>query len=372
MAEQPEIDPKKQREAREYAARQRLLWLANMAVSAVYILVLLFGGASSALAAYAQSVNSDPMAVVGIYFGVFFAVYLVITLPFDIYGGLVLPHRYGLSNQNLLSWTSDWFKSNAIGLVMGLVGVEVLYLLLQFYPEWWWVPAAIGLILFSVLLTNLAPILLVPIFYKLKPLDNEGLRQRLVELAQRARTKVRGVYVMNMSAKTNAANAALMGLANTRRMVLGDTLLDKFASDEIEAVMAHELGHHVHRDIPKLIAVESISIVVSLVVVNAALHWSVAVLGFGSVDNIAAFPILVIAAAVVGFIAMPLSNGFSRLVERQADEYAMSITGNPPYYAKDRPGPAGQHHRRPQPQAADGQIAQHYCRRQNHQADDRA
>ena len=108
------------------------------------------------------------------------------------------------------------------------------------------------------ILANLAPVLLLPLFYKLTPLPEGEVRAKTLALAAQARTRVRGVYSMNLSAKTTEANAAVMGLGNTRRIVIGDTLLDRYAPDEIEVVVAHELGHQVHRDIPKLIAVQSI------------------------------------------------------------------------------------------------------------------
>lgn len=330
---QPTIDEEKQREARQYARIRRVLLLADLGLTAVIFLGLLFTGTSVALREIALASSTSRWVVVGIYFVVFYLAYTLITLPLSLYGGFVVPHRFGQSNQSLAGWFGDWMKSTALGLVMGALLVEALYLLLAVFPQTWWIPAGIGLVLFTVVLTNLAPVLLVPLFYKLRPLDDQALVARLTGLAERAATKVRGVYAMDMSSKTNAANAALMGIGNTRRIVLGDTLLDKFTPDEIETVMAHELGHHVHADIPKLIAVQSAITFVGLYVTNVVLHWATGALGFESVADIAAFPVLALTLGLFGTVTTPIAGAFSRRVEAEADDYALRLTDKPEAFA---------------------------------------
>jgi STE24 endopeptidase len=188
---------------------------------------------------------------------------------------------------------------------------------------------------FNVLLANLAPVLLFPLFYKFKPLEAEhaDLAGRLLRLAERAGTRVRGVYKFDMSRRTKAANAALTGSGNTRRILLGDTLLAEFTPDEIETVLAHELGHHVHRDIPIGLVVESGITLVGLYLASLGLAWGVTALGFASVSDIAALPLLVLVMGAFGLVIMPLGNAFSRWRERRADEYALQATGNGAAYA---------------------------------------
>src|SRR5205814_2904058 len=124
--------------------------------------------------------------------------------------------------------------------------------------QYWWLVAWISFLGLFILLAQLAPVVLFPIFYKFAPLENEDLKARLVRLSERAGTRVRGVYQWKLSEKSKKANAALTGLGNTRRIILADTLLANYSADEIEAVLAHELGHHAHRHIFKMILVQMV------------------------------------------------------------------------------------------------------------------
>ena len=169
------------------------------------------------------------------------------------YYGFRLEQRFKLSNQRFGSWIWDEVKGFLLGLVLGAVVVELLYLTIRQWPQNWWLLAWAMFMGLFVLLAQLAPVVLLPIFYKFEPLEDEDLRRRLVILGERAGTRVRGVYRWQLSEKSKKANAALTGLGSTRRIILADTLLDNYSPDEIEAVLAHELGHHVHHHILKSI-----------------------------------------------------------------------------------------------------------------------
>jgi STE24 endopeptidase len=133
---------------------------------------------------------------------------------------------------------------------------------------------------------------------------------------------------MQMSKKTTAANAALMGLGNTRRIVIGDTMLDRYTPDEIEVVLAHELGHHVHRDLWKLIISQSALTLAGLYVVNLVLHWAVNTQHYyPGLADAATIPLLLALIGAYGLIIMPIGNSYSRRIEYQADEYALQSTG---------------------------------------------
>jgi STE24 endopeptidase len=205
--------------------------------------------------------------------------------------------------------------------------VLVYWLLGSF--DLWWLFAAAFLILFSVAMTSLAPILIVPLFYKLEPLADANLRERLMRLAERAKTKVRGIFTINLSSKATTGNAALMGLGNTRRIVLGDTILDRYSPEEVEVIVAHELGHHVHSDVAKLIALQAATTLVGLYVVHLVLKGSVSYFGFSGIADVAAFPLLALVLGAFGLLLEPLSNALSRRLEGAADEYALALTDNP-------------------------------------------
>jgi STE24 endopeptidase len=184
------------------------------------------------------------------------------------------------------------------------------------------------MLLFNVVLANLAPVLIFPIFFKFKPLEDANLVARLTALAERAKTRVRGVYTMMLSEKTTAANAALMGLGNTRRIVLGDTLYQKYSHDEIETILAHELGHQVHRDIAWMLVVQTVLTVAGFFIADLFLKWSVVWYGYQGIADLAALPLFALALGAFGLLTMPLGNAFSRWRERMADDYALEATHN--------------------------------------------
>jgi len=190
-------------------------------------------------------------------------------------------------------------------------------------------------LLFSVLLSNLAPVLIMPLFNKFVPLGDEHqeLAERLIKLAERANTKVRGVFKFDMSKRTKSANAALTGLGNTRRIILGDTLINEFTTDEIETVLAHELGHQVHRDIPFLITFGTLTTLVGFYLASLGMNWAVNYFGYTGVSDPAAFPALGAILGAYGLIMMPLENAVSRWRENMADDYALESTGKTEAFA---------------------------------------
>jgi STE24 endopeptidase len=259
-------------------------------------------------------------------------IYFLLTLPLAYYTGFVLPHR---STQTLTGWIADQVKGLLLGGFFGLVIIHVIYFLLRLAPELWWLWVAGVMLVFNVMLANLGPVILLPIFYKLIPLNEErpDLVERLTKLAERAGTKVRGVYKFDMSRRTKAANAALTGLGNTRRIILGDTLLQEFHDDEIETVLAHELAHHVHKDIPLGMLVGSVLTLGGLYLASLGINWGVQAFRFLGVADVAALPILMIVMGIFGLVTMPLQNAFSRWRERRADHYALKVTGKKEAYA---------------------------------------
>ncbi len=314
------------------------MWLLSTLFNTLYALAwLLFGWATSLRDALTETwpALANPWYLVAAFAFVFGGVYYVLNLPLEYYTSFILPHRFDQSTQTRRDWAMDRAKALLIGALIALLLLEVLYALLRAYPQTWWLWMAGFLLLFNVLLANLAPVLIMPLFNKFVPLGEEhaDLAGRLLRLAARANTRVRGVFKFDMSRRTKAANAALTGIGNTRRIVLGDTLINEFTPDEIETVLAHELGHHVHRDIPLLIAFGTLSTLAGLYLASLGLEWAVSAFGFRGVDDIAALPALGLVLGAFGLLIMPLENAFSRWREQLADEYALRMTGKPAAFA---------------------------------------
>jgi STE24 endopeptidase len=245
------------------------------------------------------------------------------------YGGFVLERQYALSNETPRRWLADQAKSFTIGLVLAGVGAELVYGFIRLSADWWWLFAGVTFTVLIVGLTNLAPVLLLPIFYSVKPLDRDGLRVRLLALADRAGARVLGAYEWGLGEKTRKANAALAGLGGTRRILVSDTMLAEFSDDEIEVVLAHEIAHHVHGDIWKGIAFESALIVAGFYLASLVLHALGAMAGLRGLDDVAGLPLLLLAAGAVSLVMVPAAHAMSRAFERDADSFALRLTRNP-------------------------------------------
>jgi STE24 endopeptidase len=318
-------------EARKYNRIHRWLGVAEFALGLALLLVLLLTGWTGWIRDIAYRSQSYALAVF-LYTLMLVVLSKFVGLGLDYYG-FRLEHRYKLSNQKLRGWIWDEVKGLLVSAVLAGVLVEMLYFIIRQFPEHWWLLAWLGFLGVAVLMAQLAPVVLFPIFYKFEPLQDEELKSRLVRLGERAGTRVRGVYKWHLSEKSKKANAALTGLGNTRRIILADTLLDNYSPDEIEAVLAHELGHHVHKHILKSIGVQAGVTFLGFWAANWALHYSVDRLHmFETISDFANLPLLILIFTLLSFFLMPALNAFSRYNEREADRYAFeSIASVAPF-----------------------------------------
>jgi STE24 endopeptidase len=310
-------------EARRYNRTKRWLGIADFVLGLALLLVLLATGWNGTLRDIAYRASSQTYVLaVFLYVAMLMLIGKLLGLGLDYYG-FRLEHRFNLSNQKLRAWLWDETKGFLVGLVLASIIVEVLYLIIRAAPQYWWVIAWAAFLGLFVLLAQLAPVVLFPIFYKFEPLQDDELKSRLVRLSERAGTRVRGVYKWNLSEKSKKANAALTGIGNTRRIILADTLLDHYSPDEIEAVLAHELGHHVHKHILKSIVVQAAVTFVGFWAANWVLHYAMERWHFfETLSDFANLPLLVLVSTVLSFLLLPAINAFSRYNERQADRYA--------------------------------------------------
>jgi STE24 endopeptidase len=310
-------------ESRRYNRIHRWLGIADFCLGLAMLAGLLATGWNVGLRDLAyRAARQNYMLAVTFYVLMLMTISKVLGIGLDYYG-FRLEHQFHLSNQKLRSWIKDEAKGFLVGFVLAAIVVDLLYFIIRQFPLHWWLLAWAVFLGLVVLMAQLAPVVLFPIFYKFEPLQNDELKARLVTLGERAGTKVRGVYKWNLSEKSKKANAALTGLGSTRRIILADTLLDNYSVDEIEAVLAHELGHHVHRHIPKSIAVQAVITFIGFWGANWILHYSVDRLHiFETLSDFANFPVLVLGATLLSFLLLPAMNAFSRYNERQADKYA--------------------------------------------------
>jgi STE24 endopeptidase len=322
--------------ASRYHRQRRATALASLALSGVVLAALVVSGASAALRDWAESAGGRAAAGFGpfiaaclLFGGLLFLLHEVVEFPLSVYRGYVLEHRYGLSRETFSDWMRDHLKAALIGLVFTVVATIAVYSAIYRWPTWWWLAAAGLATAAAIVLTNILPTVLLPIFYRLEPLERVELRDRLIALARAQGVDAIGVYVWGLGAKTTKANAALVGLAHTRRILLSDTLLAEYSEEEIEVILAHELAHHVHQDLWKAIALEAGIALLAAWCADFTRRAVGPVFSFYGPQDVAALPLHMLGAGVVSVLSVPLVNAVSRRNERSADRFALELTGRP-------------------------------------------
>lgn len=314
--------------ARTYHRRQLALSLSEIALSVVYLLVLVETGVAVSLTAWIRQLTSRWWLEVAVVVVVLAAGHRLLTMPMTWVGRYWLPRRYGLLHQSLGHWLIDVIKAGVLGGALGLAGVEIVYGLMRISP-WWWLWGAATFFAGYAGLALVAPIWLVPLFYRLTPLPDGPLKTRLLALADRVGVPVTGIWVVDQSRKSRTANAAVTGLGRTRRILLFDTLLNEFTPDEIEAVVAHELAHQRHGDVRRGLLVQGALTLVTFWLADHALHAGARLLALEGPADPAGLPFFGLVLLAISFVALPIANGWSRHVERNADRFALGTILDP-------------------------------------------
>ena len=313
--------------ASRYQRVKLTMSIISMALNVVIPLVFLLAGGSEAIRKLAEGWSSNSALIVVLFLLVTGAGFQLIEFPFEVYSGFIVEKQFGLSKVSIGRWLYDWFKGTLLQSVLLVVLLSGVYWLLRSQPELWWLWAAIGATILVIILMALVPVLLLPLFYKFQPIPEGELKDRLFALADQIGTHVQGIYVWHLGDKTSKANAAVTGWGRTRRIIISDTLIESNSIEEIEVVMAHELGHHVRWDVWKMLAVSTALIFISFFVIDLALAAWIDSLGLRGIDDIAGLPLVLIVGAGVSLVALPISNWLSRKAETAADLYALNLTG---------------------------------------------
>lgn len=324
----PLIDQEKQGVAKRYHRDGRLVNVASLAVSTLFLIViLLFDGSEGCVDLLSGFIGARSL-VIAAYFSVLYVALSILTLPFAYVAGYVIEHRYGFSVQARRGWLADQAKSFIVTYVIGLVLFETVYLVIPAAPAWWWLWLSLIMVGFSVILANIFPVVILPLFYRTSPIEEGELKNRISELAARAGVGIKGVYAIDLSAKTTKANAAVAGLGGTKRILIGDTLLAKYETDEILAAVAHEMAHYREHHVWWLILWQSL-ITIAMFYAFFRIRPSVyAWFGFDQAAEIAAFPLFALTFGVLSYVLRPLSSAISRYYERRADRGALGLTAS--------------------------------------------
>lgn len=312
--------------AKKYAKTHQILSVAETSIFFVVILILLFTGLSLKIESIAFDFSSNGYIALLIFFGIIGITEGFITFPMGFYSDYILEHKYGLSNQTLSGYFREKLKGFLLGIVLGIPLMIAFYYILRTFGSEWWLVLGVFMFIVSVIIGRLAPTLLMPLFYKFKPIENESLKNRILDLCKKTGVKINGIFTFDMSKNTKKANAAFTGIGKSKRIILGDTLIENFSEEEIEMVFAHEMGHYTKKHIMKMMITSTILTFAGLFITAKLYEASLGYFGFESVSQIAALPLLFLYLSLYGLITTPISNIQSRKFEWEADTYALETT----------------------------------------------
>ncbi len=321
------MDEHRKKLAKKYEKIKLIVGITESIISAVLLFLFVLLGYSKMLADYAFSFTSNPYLALLIFVFIIGLVSSVLSFPVDYFFSFRLEHKFGLSNQKFIKWIGEGLKSIAVGIVLGTPILLLFYFMLLNYTDWWlWFGCVI--MVYSVILAQIAPVVIFPLFYKFHPISSEGLKEKILDMCKAVGFKVKGVYVFNMSKTTKKANAAFTGLGKTKRIILGDTLVTGFTEDEILTVFAHELGHYKKGHIKKNIFISLFSTFAVLFIISKIYSALPPVFGFIYPWELGALPILALITGLIGFLTKPIGSYISRRFEFEADRYAIDLTRN--------------------------------------------
>jgi STE24 endopeptidase len=316
------------RRAKQYSKNKIRLTVVQLFLTAVFLITMLLSGASSFLNELVTGSSGNFYLQVGLYLAIFAGIHYLLFVSLDFYNSFILEHKFLLSNQTVLDWLKNSTKKGLLSLLIILAAGEGLYFFLRRFPNHWWLLATGAWVLLTIVLGKITPVLIIPLFYKCSPLQNSGLKEKLLGLGGTCGVGVKDVFEIQLSKDTKKANAAVVGLGKGRRILLGDTLLKNYSDEEIEAIFAHELGHLRLFHTWKIIGFGTAISLASFYLTYLLLETGISLFGFGRIYNIAAFPILSLILMFMGLTLTPIQNGYMRYLEKQADMFALNHIEN--------------------------------------------
>jgi STE24 endopeptidase len=311
---------------KRYNAIKFRVEITGIVLNLSVIAVLAFSGISPFILSLAGRLADNDYLAFLIFIIIVGAVFSIPGFPLDFYSGYAVEHRFNLSNQTVVAWFIEKAKGAAVGIAIGVPVALAFYFFLRVTGWFWWLYFSVFMFLVSVLLARVAPVLLFPLFYKHKELELGEIKQKISALLEQQGMAFKGIYSFNLSKDTKKANAGFTGIGSSRRIILSDTLIEKFTPDEIAVVFAHELGHYKKRHILKSILYGAASIFLSLFLCGELYRLTLVRFGYAHAYDIAAVPILLFYLSLFALFTTPLSNVLSRAHEREADRYALELT----------------------------------------------
>ena len=313
--------------AKQYSTIKYSLSIIETLYLVILLAVFLGSGLSVVLADGISRISTNHYLSVPVYLLVISLGYYLLNFPFNFYHSYVLEHQFSLSKQKIKGWFNDQVKAAGLSYIIAIILIGAFYYILKHYTNTWWLVISLFWIFFSLILARLTPTLIIPLFFKYKKLSDDNLRSRIMSLADKMKVKILDCFEIDFSKKTLKANAAFVGWGKTRRVILADTLKDKYTYDEIEVILAHEFAHYRLKHLLKLILINSIATILTFYLIYITNSRILSIFGLTSLSDIAALPVIFLYFILFGIITQPLENFFSRRMEKNADKAALNITG---------------------------------------------
>ena len=311
-------------------AKSRLDQIAGTWGSVVLVAVLFSGLLPWGFHGFDQRLGSSAWAM---------AAFLLVTsvalslpsLPLEWYDQFRLEERFGFNTTTQKLWWMDRLKGLLLGIVLGYPLLALILKLVEWMGPWWWLWGWGALLGFQLLMMVLAPVLILPLFNKFTPLPEGSLRERLLKLAERTRFRARSIQVMDGSKRSRHSNAFFTGFGGFRKIVLFDTLIQQLAELELEAVLAHEIGHFKKKHIPKTLLVSALGSLAGfwLISLLATQEWFYRSFGFEPGSIVPALLLFGLVSGVITFWFSPVAHWWSRRNEYQADAFAAAVMSEP-------------------------------------------
>ncbi len=325
-----EFDPDRRQLTSSYTRVSRRYSFGLQVISFIISLGILISRITISLNEFILTqITNEPFIVVGIFFIGGFLIVDICELPIAFYLHLKLSRKYGLSKLSNNQWLLRYTKASVVGFIIGFPLFEGFYWLLRTFPETWWIWGTIILILITIGLGNLAPIIILPLFYKFEPLEEKypQLSRDLIQMTETEGVKTTSAFTWKIGEISTVGNAALLGLGNTRRIIIADTMLENYTFNEIKWILAHELGHHKHHDLWKGIILGSLSTLLMFLLTQLIFTPLALFLGYSTViGDIGNVPVLGVSFWVISFVFINVpSLWYSRRAEKSTDAFATRI-----------------------------------------------
>ena len=308
-----------------------ILW--NFLIGAAISIFLLQSRLSARLRDFAERRTRFQVMRVVLYAIPIFAIFGVLSFPLEWYQSFYREHQYGMATQTFLPWFAQELISFAVTLIIGAIGLVILYAVFRRAPRTWPIWGTIAAVCLSIFVNLIAPVFLEPLFNKFTPLEDPKIRDPILAMARANQIPADKVYVYDASRQTNRVGAHVSGLLGTTQISLADNLISRCTLPEIRETMAHEMGHYVLNHGAKLTTYFGILALAAFVLCRIAFDRSLQKWGprwnIRGIDDPAGFPLLVVIFSTYIFLITPITNTITRVTEREADAFSINTCREP-------------------------------------------